>query len=1591
MSTRASWLLCRAVSTGLCVLLAPALASGAGTGSGVPEDPTSFFYDARGPRAVTASKDEVLVKLRERPGAPKSRRPAWMGRPVPPRTPQTLSGQRLAQLVERLEEKLSVNGLHVARGLTAEAAAAQPDVEWALPILRRVGSDVPIYPTDQIVVRFDPALSAASMRKMLATVGCELVHADASRAGRCIARVRRPMETNPLAAANALHEMRQVQYAHPDFILVRQAFSPPEPADPLYAQQWSLDGDTLKGALAGSDINVAAAWDPANGPYAEGNPAIRIAILDDSVQWTHPDLEPNYTTGRDYDPEPGYDDDPSPDFAAHEHGTACAGIAVAAANNIGLRGVAPRCGLIGIKLFASTISENADAFYFAMDPNGDEDHSDGAAVISNSWGFADGTLQPPDIVAAIEAVSTQGRNGLGCVVLFAAANSDHTVDGVAAMAQIPSVMCVGGSNSLANHTEFSDVGPELSVVAPTSDGGDDGTRYPALTIVTTDDVGPWGYDAGDYTTVFGGTSASTPAVAGVCALVLSQNPALTAAQVRAIVEHTAVQIAPTEAGLDVTTSHSHRFGYGRVDAGAAVAAARSGVVWPAPVTDLTCQSVEGNVTMTWTNPPSDCAGALVVRSFRPFAWRPTDGTAYTVGQEVAPGVVVVQNDDSTSYSETVGACGFFAAVYSRSALNRYGWGRKTHTFVAGLTLFEDDSEGPDPGWVTEGTPGVWERGSPSSYPVGQRIDGSGPLPGLDGLRAIGGNMCWGTGLSQTYPPSADARLLTPLVDLSGVDAPVFLSFFDWCLLETPYDRCTISVLDDTNSVLGTLESNFGGDYDWTHRLYDLTSFCGRRIRIQFQLLSSDDEFQRDGWFIDDVRIIATTSDNLPPAAQPAEIETAAGMPVLIDLQGSDPNPNQLLTFVIDTLPAQGTLSDAQAGQITQVPYPLVNYGQRVIYTPAPSTVGPDSFTFHVTDGLANSAPAAVSLFVGQPQLVYAFHMDTDPGWIRQGLWQYGPPQGLGSGDPSYPVTGANVIGYNLSGNYPANMSSPEYITVGPLDCSVLLRTRLTFYRWLTVEGNAHDRAEIQVSRDAQSWTTVWSNGPTAIHDSDWVYQEVDIGALADQQPAVYIRWGMGPTDGENEYGGWNIDDVEIWAVAGNLAPQAVDVSFEMPKNQTQAVDLVLSDPNPVDSLVAIITSLPQHGSLSDPNASKIQTVPYTLAGGGRTVIYAPTTGYVGSDSFQYRGSDGRLLSNTATVRTNVVTVAPYPLNETFDSGGALAAYWRTSGTGCGRVRVTSQYQPSGASQLVLDASDDSGNCASRSEATLLVDLRGRSGVRLSYDFKRLNDEVDMLPPFWDGSFNGDGVAFSVDGVRWYLLSNLIYSGSGTPPTLFDNETIDLDMAFAQRGLSYTNLVRIRFQQYGSKSAPNDGIALDNIRLFGSPPIVADSVIDVPMDTTVNITLEATDPEGDAISYVITSLAEQGSLYDPNWGWIRFVPYVIGAGRSTIRYTPPPGFIGVDVLGWAARDYASQSAPATVTIRVGPPDRSVADYDADGDVDIEDFHMFQYCYHGAGYPVSTVCRIADMDGDSDVDISDFGVFQICFNGASQPPSPHCPRR
>jgi subtilisin-like proprotein convertase family protein len=211
----------------------------------------------------------------------------------------------------------------------------------------------------------------------------------------------------------------------------------------------------------------------------------------------------------------------------------------------------------------------------------------GADVISCSWGPVDGAwfdpndpqhdevvLLPDSTRLAMDFAVTQGRNGKGCVILFAAGNGNENV-GNDGYASYEKVIAVAACNDLGKKSAYSDFGDAVWCAFPSNEV--DGPRL-TTGIWTTDNSGPLGYNpgqaakgdsAGNYTNSFGGTSSACPGAAGVAALVISRNPALRWDEVREILKNCCDKIDTAGGGYDAN-GRSPKYGFGRLNAKKAV-------------------------------------------------------------------------------------------------------------------------------------------------------------------------------------------------------------------------------------------------------------------------------------------------------------------------------------------------------------------------------------------------------------------------------------------------------------------------------------------------------------------------------------------------------------------------------------------------------------------------------------------------------------------------------------------------------------------------------------------------------------------------------------------------------------------------------------------------------------------------------------------------------------------------------------------------------------------------------------------------------------------------------------------------------------
>lgn len=382
-----------------------------------------------------------------------------------------------------------------------------------------------------------------------------------------------------LRVAALLAKLPGVSSASPLLASQRSKKTLATPPDTLFPQQWHLKNIGQQSGVAGIDINVTPIW-----PKLDGA-GVNIGIVDDGLQISHPDLAPNVAASGNFDWNGG-DTNPSPDVTQDYHGTACAGLAAARDNGLGVVGAAPESTLYGLRLIALPETDQDDAAAMAW-------KNDTIQIKSNSWGPADDT---PWVLgdagalwlSAVADGTATGRGGLGTIYVWASGNGKENGDQGSKDAYSSNlhVIAIGAVTNKGSSATFSEGGAHLVACAP----GDS-----SIGIITTDLVGKNGYNTGstpgelsdaNYTETFAGTSAATPIAAGVIALILEANPNLGWRDVKEILLRSSTKIQPTDPDwvtrdggrpdLPLIKHHTY-FGGGLINAKAATDLAK---IWP---------------------------------------------------------------------------------------------------------------------------------------------------------------------------------------------------------------------------------------------------------------------------------------------------------------------------------------------------------------------------------------------------------------------------------------------------------------------------------------------------------------------------------------------------------------------------------------------------------------------------------------------------------------------------------------------------------------------------------------------------------------------------------------------------------------------------------------------------------------------------------------------------------------------------------------------------------------------------------------------------------------------------------------------------
>ncbi|MGM9921482.1 MAG: S8 family serine peptidase [Bhargavaea sp.] len=609
------------------------------------------------------------------------------------------------------------------------------------------------------------------------------------------------------------------------------------------------EAKTPKAEIANVEWNVERVKAPEAWNLGIDGTGTVVASIDTGVQWDHPALKEKYrgynTATGEADHDYNWFDATAGNTTPYDdqgHGTHVTGTMVGAepdgSNQVG---VAPGAKWIAVKAFTAAGGTDSDLLAAAQwilaptDSEGNARVDMAPDVVNNSWGGGPGLDEwYREVVQNWRAAQIFPEFSAGNTTLF----NPGGPGSVAAPANYPESFATGATDinnkvasfSLRGPSPYDEIKPDVSA--------------PGVNIRSS--VPGSGYEGG-----WNGTSMAGPAVSAVAALLRQVDADITVDEMEQILLDTAVPLTDSQ----YPTVPNHGYGYGLVDAMAAVSSLMSGIgtiegqvmkegddeeapefSHTAPTEtyagmDLTLAvGITDNISVSsavinYTDAEGNAQSAELVRTSGSF----TDGTyAITVPGDHIGG-------EQFNYSFTINDFG-----NNEVTSDEYSVVVKPGITTGYSTDFEADATG----WVSFGEENSWEQGVPTSGP---------------GNAASGENV-YATNLAGQYANRMNATLVMPPVDLPEGNS--YLQFKHWHNFEQ--STSTGRAWDYGHVVISTDYENWtqlhmvqGQSDGWTDVEVDLSEYAGQRVYIGFNAYS-DGSVTRDGWYLDDVALSDTS-------------------------------------------------------------------------------------------------------------------------------------------------------------------------------------------------------------------------------------------------------------------------------------------------------------------------------------------------------------------------------------------------------------------------------------------------------------------------------------------------------------------------------------------------------------------------------------------------------------------------------------------------------------------------------------------------------------------------------------------------------------
>jgi subtilisin family serine protease/bacillopeptidase F (M6 metalloprotease family) len=868
-------------------------------------------------------------------------------------------------------------------------------------------------------------------------------------------------------------------------------------------------------------IGANLVWDELG---IDGTGAV-IGLIDTGVVWDHPALKEKW---RGYDPVTGainpegnwYDAvlrrDMPYDIQGFSHGTQVLGTILGqepdGSNKIG---VAPGAKWIAAKAFTidgGLSNEIIAAGEWMLAPGGDPTRA--PDVINNSWG---GSNEKDDWfrdvvkawrAAEIVPVFSVGTQKKG--------EPEQGPGSIANPGNYPESFAVAATDKNNIRAPFSKLGPspyDEDLIKPE-------ISAPGVDIRSSVAEG---YESG-----LDGTSMAAPHITGTVALLASANSSLKASEVEKIIKDTATELTDD----DYPNSPNCGYGYGLVNAFEAVSAAISGTGLitgrvlvegedseePVIVHEQEVKKAFINedieITAAMSDDISIVKAELLVKVEGKSDWMLVQ--MQRVAGDHKDGIYKAKIT-----SDMLEEPGIIYKIRARDFDDNVVVSKDyTIEIIFGIVPgeYETDFETEPLGWTFTGD---WEWGEPR--------EGVGPTP-YKGTKLVG------TKLEGVYSYNSDSYLITPPIDLRDESfTSATLRFYQW--YETPEikydnDKGQIYISDDNGENWVPVGPEYSGNgKEWHEILINLKEYIGspNPVYVAFRF-TSDDSWVKDGWYLDNVRLIG--KDEEPPAAPTGLIAevTLAGVRL-----SWDPSPEvDLEKYKIYRSEVPGQYTD-EIGSISRTSFldETAEAGKTYYYVITAVDISGNESEY--SEEVSAIAPPVV--------VIFRTNFEDDDGGFTTGLTQEGPwyknywEWGVPTSGPNAALTGTKVWATNLAGNY--DEYSRGYIKSPAMIIPENVTAALFFDYWIDSESVSFDYGYVEISEDdGATWTKVTEN--IAGHIRKWEKKEVNLADYSGK--TIQIRFCF-DSDGAFHYEGWYLDNV---LVSGVDTTAAANISIVEP-------------------------------------------------------------------------------------------------------------------------------------------------------------------------------------------------------------------------------------------------------------------------------------------------------------------------------------------------------------------------------------------------------------------------------------------------------------